>query len=203
MMYPVADIFWSLQGEGHFVGAPMTFVRLAGCSVLGCSIRAECDEAPWKAQWSMRTLDIVDRVKTIRASGIVCITGGEPTDHDLIPLVCALHESGYRVHIETSGVRPVMGIPIEWLTVSPKSGDYRQRVGHTLKIVVRPEWKDPWCVIKSLDTGADFFHRYLQPLTVNGAPVNLQQVKDLLDDMHNGGGRWFLSTQAHRTWGMK
>ena len=35
MNYPVADIFHSLQGEGHFVGYPMVFVRLAGRSVVG------------------------------------------------------------------------------------------------------------------------------------------------------------------------
>lgn len=47
MKYPVTSVFRSLQGEGHFVGYPMTFVRLAGCSVQDCMIRAVCDEAPW------------------------------------------------------------------------------------------------------------------------------------------------------------
>lgn len=208
MLYPVADIFHSLQGEGHFVGYPMTFVRLAGCSVTDCHIRQECDEAPWKAQWKLRTTDVVDAVKNKRASGIVCITGGEPTDHDLIPLVCALHDAGYRVHLETSGCRPVLGIPIEWITVSPKVLDrdgFQQRTGHALKVVVRPEWDTmkAWDIIKSFDATTDFFHRYLQPLTVDGKAVNLPQVIALLQHDMNGGGRWALSTQAHRAWGLK
>lgn len=33
MIYPVAEIFHSLQGEGVWTGTPMMFVRLAGCNV--------------------------------------------------------------------------------------------------------------------------------------------------------------------------
>ena len=32
-------VYWTIQGEGHFVGEPMVFIRLAGCSV-GCP---KCD----------------------------------------------------------------------------------------------------------------------------------------------------------------
>jgi 7-carboxy-7-deazaguanine synthase len=203
-MYPVADIFRSVQGEGHFVGYPMTFVRLAGCSVSNCAIRRECDEAPWKSRWRLSADDIISRVGEGQRGGIVCITGGEPTDHDLLPLVSRLHEAGFRTHLETSGARSVAGIPIEWITVSPKSPAYLQRVGHTMKVVVRPDWPDPWMTIAQLDEGTDFFHRYMQPLTgPDGRPVNLAQVSALILDRRNDGGRWALSTQAHRSWGLK
>jgi 7-carboxy-7-deazaguanine synthase len=207
--YPIAEIFHSLQGEGHFVGTPMTFVRLAGCSVVRCHIRAECDEAPWKATTRLSAPEIVDACKAQRATGIVCISGGEPTDHDLLPLVSALRDAGYRVHLETSGCRSVAGVPFDWITVSPKvldAGGLVQRQGHTLKIVVRPEWTDDihaWDIIKSLDSGTDFFHRYLQPMTAPDGSTNVAQVVRLLHDMHNGGARWALSTQAHRTWGVR
>jgi 7-carboxy-7-deazaguanine synthase len=156
--YPVSAIFHSLQGEGQFVGYPMTFVRLAGCSVLDCHIRRECDEAPWKATFTATANEIVERVRQLKSAGIVCITGGEPSDHDLIPLVDVLSTAGYRIHLETSGARPILGLPIEWLTVSPKvlsAGGLKQRVGHTLKIVVRPEWSESqaWGIVRSLDAG--------------------------------------------------
>jgi organic radical activating enzyme len=205
--YPVSDIFLSLQGEGHFVGYPTAFVRLAGCSVIDCHIRAECDEAPWKMREKLGTVEIVDRVRQLQKRGIVCITGGEPTDHDLVPLIGSLVDAGMRVHLETSGVRSVAGYPLEWLTVSPKTignarGRFVQRTGHTLKLVVRPEWaSDAWSVVHAIDEGTSFFHRYLQPLTVNGRPVNLPQVTEMLLSDSNGG-RWALSTQAHRFWNL-
>jgi organic radical activating enzyme len=202
MMYPVTTIFRSLQGEGHFVGYPMVFLRLAGCSVLGCHIRAECDEAPWKMRERMTVGQIVDAVRRHQSAGIVCITGGEPTDHDLVPLICGLRDAGFRVHMETSGVRSVCGMPIEWLTVSPKlnAEGFKQRVGHTLKVVVRPEWATDkvWDVLDSFR--GDFLHRYLQPMSVGGSPPNLEQVIGILLSERNAGGEWALSTQAHKTW---
>ena len=210
--YPVADIFFSIQGEGHFVGSPMVFVRLAGCTVRECHIRQDCDESPWKMRERLSKAAIVERVTALHPGGIACITGGEPTDHDLLPLISALQDAGMRVHLETSGVRSVAGYPLEWLTVSPKligRGPPVQRTGHVLKVVVRPEWgARAWDYIDTLDAGTDFFHRYLQPLTIDEQPANLQQVIDMIlnrDDGvgRNAGGRWALSTQAHRSWGLK
>lgn len=198
--YPVAAVFKSLQGEGHFVGYPCVFIRLAGCSVTGCSIRGECDEAPWKMTEKVAAAALARRAWQMAASGIAVITGGEPTDHDLVPLVDLLHSYGMRVHLETSGVRSLDGIPIEWLTVSPKVPDYAQRSGHTLKVVVRPGWG--WDEITALDRETTFFHRYLQPLTLPDGSNNLPEVITLLTT-GSTGARWALSTQAHRIWGVR
>ncbi len=197
-MYPVADLFFSLQGEGHFVGYPMTFIRLAGCSVTGCHIRKECDEAPWKARQRMSAATLADWASRTGGGGIVCVTGGEPTDHDLVPLVDALHAHGLRVHLETSGIRSIEGAPIDWLTVSPKVADYQQRTGHVLKVVVRPEWslRD----VLALNEGTTFFHRYLQPMTAPDGSSNLSQVIAMVRALPRA--QWALSTQSHRTWGV-
>lgn len=204
--YPVTRIFRSIQGEGHFVGYPMIFVRLAGCSVKGCAIRAKCDEAPWKASTTMNAEDVVARVRHISPHGIVCITGGEPTDHDLVPLLSALRET-HRVHLETSGQRSIEGLPFDWITVSPKTLDYRQREGHTLKVVVSPGDRDRdrtvdagWGRVLVLDQGSSFLHRYLQPLTEHDGSTNLELVVAMLLHPSNSDGRWALSTQAHKTW---
>lgn len=204
MIYPVSDIFVSLQGEGHFVGYRLAFVRLAGCSVTECRIRDLCDEAPWKMQWKLRVSDIVDRLKHVGNFAAVCITGGEPTDHDLLPLISALRDEGWSVHLETSGTRSVAGYPLEWITVSPKTNDYVQRVGHTLKLVVMPEWTDPWAIIRGASDLTRFFHYYLQPLyDGDDRPMNLEQVIGLLASEDNGRGKWALSMQAHKAWGLK
>ena len=208
MKFPITKIFHSIQGEGHFVGYPMTFVRLAGCSVLNCSIRNECDEAPWKTTRHMTAEEIVAEIQVMNRVGIVCITGGEPADHDLVKLVSALREpQTHRIHIETSGTKSIEGIPFDWITVSPKVAEYKQRQGHTLKVVVRPEWGDPvraWDHVAGISDCTDFFHRYLQPLSgSDGRPVNLPQVIEMLTGGYrNSGARWALSTQAHKNWGV-
>jgi organic radical activating enzyme len=208
-VYGITEIFHSLQGEGHFVGYPMTFVRFAGCSVSECHIRRECDEAPFKAKFQLRAVDVVDACKGRARTGIVCLTGGEPTDWDLVPIVAMLRDAGYRVHIETSGCRSIEGIPFDWITVSPKVNQMMVRQGHTLKVVVRPEWggvTQAWDHVAGLTDCTDFFHRYLQPLYgADGQPVNLPQVIDMLTgpNARNAGGRWALSTQAHKHWGVK
>lgn len=206
MKYPIVEVFHSLQGEGHFVGYPMAFVRLAGCSVLNCAIRKECDEAPWKATSHLGPEEIVSLVA---GRSIVCVTGGEPTDHDLFPLLAALRSAGHRIHMETSGVRSVEGWPIDWLTVSPKvltPEGFRQRSGHTLKVVVRPEWTEArlWQLLAELETTTTFFHRYLQPLSLpTGGSASFEQTVAAVNGPRNAKGIWALSTQAHRGWGLR
>jgi 7-carboxy-7-deazaguanine synthase len=199
--YPVSAVYKTIQGEGHFVGYPCVLIRLAGCSVTGCSIRRECDEAPWKATETAAANELARRAWEIFPGGIALITGGEPTDHDLIPLIDLLRSYGLRVHLETSGVRSVDGWPLDWLTVSPKTPDYVQRSGHVLKIVARyaPNWDE----VLALDAGTTFFHRYLQPLTAADRTSNAADVIAMIGSRENPGGRWALSTQAHKAWGLR
>jgi len=199
--YPVSAVYKTLQGEGHFVGYPVALVRLAGCSVTDCSIRAECDEAPWKATEWVDASELARRCWNMNAGGIALLTGGEPTDHDLVPLISLLRAYLMRVHLETSGVRSCEGFPLEWLTVSPKRADYVQRAGHTLKVVVRPEWG--WAEVLEMDKDTTFFHRYLQPMALPDGTTNLKQVAEMVMSGSNPGGRWALSTQAHKGWNLR
>ena len=73
--YPIAEIFYSIQGEGRWTGRPMVFLRLAGCSVSGCHIRDVCD-----TDWShgkAATLDgIAAQLEAFPTGAPVSITGG-------------------------------------------------------------------------------------------------------------------------------
>lgn len=201
-LYSITEIFFTIQGEGHFVGSPVVFVRLAGCSMKNCHIRAECD-TDYKARLSMSAQEIGNRLYFLQHRGIVVITGGEPTDHDLIPLLDELRGRGYHIHVETSGVRAIDPSWVDWLTVSPKTWDYKQRSGHALKIVVRPEWD--WRDVRKLDEGTSFMYRYLQPMTnpLTGVPVNMEDVTAMVMSSANVDARWSLSTQTHRYWGLR
>lgn len=113
-VYNVNEIFYSLQGEGFHTGTPAVFIRLAGCN-LRCPF---CD-TPHTAFTPMDTDRIIELIVPYAAATVV-LTGGEPTLHNLGPLVEALHGDRRRVHIETNGTRPVHP-DIDWVTCSPKT----------------------------------------------------------------------------------
>ena len=98
----IAEIFYTLQGEGYWTGTPAYFIRLSGCSV-GC---AWCD-TNYRYKETIAVETLVKRVLTTPTRHVV-VTGGEPTDQDLSPLVREFQAAGCFVQLETSGVRPVL-----------------------------------------------------------------------------------------------
>jgi 7-carboxy-7-deazaguanine synthase len=116
-MLQLAEIFYSVQGEGTWTGTPAVFVRLAGCN-LSCSF---CD-TDYALKFFASVADVVVRV---RAEGgdcpMVILTGGEPlAQHETRALIDALRADGRRVHIESNGTLPTDLPDDVWLTVSPK-----------------------------------------------------------------------------------
>lgn len=121
-LFPVFETFHSFQGEGEHAGKSAFFIRL-----YGCPIQCEwCDSAgTWKRDWDgTRTVQNLS-AGTLAAMAaearpeFVVITGGEPTIHNLAPLVDALHAKKIRVHLETCGAFSICGNP-DWVTLSPK-----------------------------------------------------------------------------------
>lgn len=116
--YPVIEVFESLQGEGTHVGVGAVFIRLAGCNL----------RCPWcDTKHSFDTTGVITyTAQEILHSfsfnqPLVVITGGEPTLHDLRPLVQGLHNLGRVVAIETNGTNPIPADwELDWITVSPK-----------------------------------------------------------------------------------
>lgn len=118
--YPIVEVFESIQGEGAFLGLGASFIRLAGCN-LRCSW---CDTKHSFDVQAARLLSIDAILGTWRfTQPLVVITGGEPTLHDLGPMVRALKKLGKYVTLETNGTNPVPDEwGIDWVTVSPKPG---------------------------------------------------------------------------------
>lgn len=96
----VCEIFYSLQGEGGWVGVPMVFVRLVGCN-LRCSF---CDTRyAYVGGVEMSVSEILNKVKGYPCRW-VCVTGGEPlVQKETISLVKTLVGTKYRVCLETNG----------------------------------------------------------------------------------------------------
>jgi organic radical activating enzyme len=98
------QIFETVQGEGMFLGVPSFFIRLQGCSVR-CFF---CDE---KKTWALGTKneqvlnyeEILEQLQILN-SGLkrVVITGGEPTEQDIVPFIKFLNSHGYKVALESA-----------------------------------------------------------------------------------------------------
>jgi len=109
--------FYTLQGEGFYSGRAAYFIRLGGCDVgcVWCDVKESWDA---DAHPQMTVQELI--AAAVRYPGrIAVITGGEPAMHDLLPLTSALHDAGFRVHIETSGSSVLSG-ELDWVTLSPK-----------------------------------------------------------------------------------
>ena len=151
MIFPIAEVFHSIQGEGYWTGTPMMFVRLAGCSV-GKQVSTTTDtgnkypgspflQVNHQPAWLCHSYDgkpfwcdtdfnkykemTGEELLTECSEEHVCFTGGEPLIHlgDLIPLINKFTEY-VQVHIETSGTVDWGCEPLVdiWLTVAPKQG---------------------------------------------------------------------------------
>jgi len=114
----IAEIFYSIQGEGSLAGVPSIFVRSSGCN-LRCSW---CDTpyTSWKPEGENYTLDeILAQVSSYPAKHVV-VTGGEPMiAPEIVPLTVRLRERGLHITIETAGTvfEPVT---CDLMSISPK-----------------------------------------------------------------------------------
>ncbi|HEY1240576.1 MAG TPA: 7-carboxy-7-deazaguanine synthase QueE [Bryobacteraceae bacterium] len=114
----IAELFYSLQGEGSLVGVPSVFVRTSGCN-LRC---AWCDTpyTSWQPEGAELSLDrIVDEVKAHPARHVV-VTGGEPMiAPEIIPLTERLRRLGLHITIETAGT-VFQPVACDLMSISPK-----------------------------------------------------------------------------------
>ena len=114
----IAELFYSLQGEGSLVGVPSMFIRTAGCN-LRCGW---CDTpyTSWQPEGVEMELDrILDEIKA-HPTRFAVVTGGEPMiSPDIVPLTERLGALGMHVTVETAGTvfQPVY---CDLMSISPK-----------------------------------------------------------------------------------
>ncbi len=127
-MMRVAEVFYSLQGEGTLVGVPSVFVRLAGCP-FRCRW---CDTAyawDYSAGEEFDSAGIVERISQW-PSKFVVLTGGEPlmgqdlaVRPGLVDLTHCLKALGKHITIETAGTLFVPDLACDLISISPKLGN--------------------------------------------------------------------------------
>ncbi len=184
-------IFRSIQGEGAMLGRPMTFIRLAGCSV-GCS---GCD-TDYRAASRMAADGIVDAARSITPEGgWAWITGGEPADRDLGPLIEALKAAGLRVALATSGHMPAPW-RVDWLSVSPHvPAWWTLKTGDELKIIPQLAGHGLADFAPYL-SGSSFRHRFVSPCA--GRPETVAECVAWVETNPS----WRMTCQAHKQWGL-
>jgi 7-carboxy-7-deazaguanine synthase len=115
----IAEIFYSVQGEGGLVGVPSVFVRTSGCN-LRCSW---CDTpyTSWKPEGTEMTIDeIIAQVATYESARHVVLTGGEPMiAPGLAELSHRLRARKLHITIETAGT-VYTDAACDLMSISPK-----------------------------------------------------------------------------------
>lgn len=114
----VAEIFYSIQGEGTLVGVPSVFIRTSGCN-----LRCRWCDTPytsWQPEGEELNLQqIADRVKVFGSSHVV-ITGGEPMIAPRIAeLAHTIRDLGAHITIETAGT-VFQQLQCDLMSISPK-----------------------------------------------------------------------------------
>jgi 7-carboxy-7-deazaguanine synthase len=116
----IAEIFYSLQGEGRLEGVPSVFVRTAGCN-LACRW---CD-TPYALRRgdgaAMTPAEVMGQVVRWPVARHCVLTGGEPMlEPELPELAARLRRAGFHITIETNATLPPAGIACDLASLSPK-----------------------------------------------------------------------------------
>jgi 7-carboxy-7-deazaguanine synthase len=166
----IAELFYSLQGEGSLIGMPSVFVRTSGCN-LRCSW---CDTpyTSWNPEgddWALsRILAEVDQYPARH----VVVTGGEPMiAREIVDLTRGLRERGQHITIETAGT---VFAPVECdlMSISPKlanstpQGEWAER--HE-RLRIQPE------TLRRLMTAYDYQLKF-----VIARPDDMAEVRELV-----------------------
>ena len=174
----IAELFYSIQGEGSLVGVPSVFIRTSGCN-LRCGW---CDTpyTSWQPEGEDLTLDqILDTVKTHNARHVV-VTGGEPMiAPDMVALTARLRGLGLHITIETAGTvfQPVacdlMSISPKLSNSTPRSTQTDERwAGQHDRLRIQP------ATLSQLMAGYEYQLKF-----VIEKPADLEEVRALVGDL--------------------
>lgn len=203
MVYRVHEIFAGLEGEGHNPGTPTVRVRLQGCSV-ACKLRKVCDQPEALAHAGGREMALEQVVQEVLAfdAGLpypypwVSVSGGEPLEQVIEPLLWALQAQGKKVRVETSGMPRRLEGPVDYIRVSPKEPrpeKTKQDWGLELSVVYTgvedlPAWEQ-W---------GNFAMRTLQPFWRPDGSSNVPDVLRICQQRPI----WQASVQLHKYLGI-
>jgi 7-carboxy-7-deazaguanine synthase len=114
----IAEVFYSIQGEGRLAGVPSVFIRTSGCN-LRC-VWCDTPYTSWEPEGQEKSVDdIIAAAKSYPARHAV-VTGGEPMlAAEIEALAARLNAEGFHITIETAATtfKPVA---CDLMSLSPK-----------------------------------------------------------------------------------
>lgn len=114
----IAEVFYSVQGEGKLAGVPSVFIRTSGCN-----LRCKWCDTPytsWVPEGEARSVEslVAEAVET--GAGHVVVTGGEPMIMpETVALTTALRARGLHITVETAGT-VYAPVACDLMSLSPK-----------------------------------------------------------------------------------
>jgi len=194
--YKINEIFLSLQGEGHFTGVPVVFIRFAGCN-MSCKF---CD-TDFIDYTEMNLNEIINETRKCcrdESSSLgqirnIVFTGGEPCmqlDDDIIN---EFINFGCHIQIETNGSLPLNISSLNrdrvFVTVSPK-GSYDIKV---IPDEIKAVYFDKE-VLDEISLRYPNKLKYIQPLDIKG-DMNTDKC---IEYIYKSKSKWRLSLQTHK-----
>jgi 7-carboxy-7-deazaguanine synthase len=114
----IAELFYSIQGEGTLVGVPSVFIRTSGCN-LRCTW---CDTpyTSWNPEGADQSVEAILQATAAYPATHVVVTGGEPMiAPQIVALTAALRAAGLHITIETAGT-VYAPVACDLMSISPK-----------------------------------------------------------------------------------
>ncbi len=114
----IAEIFYSIQGEGALAGVPSVFVRTSGCN-LRC-VWCDTPYTSWEPEGSECSVDAIVKEIVRHPARHVVVTGGEPMiAKEIVALTQALRARGLHITVETAGT-VYAPVACDLMSISPK-----------------------------------------------------------------------------------
>ena len=114
----IAEIFYSIQGEGRLLGVPSVFIRTSGCN-LRC-LWCDTPYTSWKPEGEERSFKEIMAAAAKYPARHVVVTGGEPLlAPEIEELTKRLKQRAYHITIESAATifKPVA---CDLMSMSPK-----------------------------------------------------------------------------------
>src|ERR1700744_1006625 len=188
----VAEIFYSLQGEGILTGVPSAFIRTSGCN-LRCTW---CDTpyTSWNPEGEELPLDeILHRVRGFGAKHVV-VTGGEPMiAPQIVDLTKDLHAAGLHITIETAGTAH-HDLHCDLISISPKlanSTPVEREEGRWAAQHDRLRYQPN--ILKSLMNAYEYQLKF-----VVSTPADLEEIEAVIRDLQGDRERVVLMAEGTR-----